>query len=126
MNVKSIDLAWISVTDMKKAREFFVDTLGLSVGCDTPEYGWIELKGSAGGAQLGIGAVNEEKPLVPAGSNAIVTFTVDDLDAALAELRAKNVTIIGDIIEIPGHVRMIFIQDNDSNTFQLAQVLDQK
>ena len=41
MAIKSIGLAWISTADIKKAKAFFTDKLGLQVTTHSAEYGWL-------------------------------------------------------------------------------------
>ncbi len=121
-SVKSIDLAWITVSDSEKAKSLFVDVLGLTLHSEAPEYGWMELQGKDGGAMLGIGKSCDgysEKP----GQNAIVTFTVDDVVAMHNVLKSNNVTILGEIMEVPGHVKLLMFSDADGNRYQLAQDL---
>jgi predicted enzyme related to lactoylglutathione lyase len=125
MAIKSIDLAWISTKDMKKAKAFFADKLGLKIISDSPEYGWMEFTGSECGASLGVGQDTKECD-VKAGQNAIVTFTVDDIEKTKADLKAKGVTIVGDIMEVPGHVKLLYIKDEDGNLFHLAQPLGEQ
>ena len=126
MVVKRSDLSWILVSDINKAKKFFTEVLGLEIRSDTPEYGWVELMPKEGGAALGIGQYNPQygKDAKP-GENAIITFTVDDIVKAKALFQEKNVTLLGDIVEVPGHVKMLFFADADGNKFQLVQVLNE-
>lgn len=126
MIVKRSDMAWINVNDTSAAKKLFVDILGMKVRAEAPEYGWMELVAKEGGSALGIGKhnpkySNEVKP----GQNAVVTFTVDDIIAAKALLEKNNVKLLGDITEVPGHVKMLFFADADGNKFQLVQLLDE-
>jgi len=125
MAIKSIELAWISVNDMKKAKTFFADKLGLNITANSPEYGWLEFCGKNGGASLGVGQCAPECDLKP-GQNAVVTFTVDDIEKTKADLKAKGVTIVGDVMEVPGHVKLLYIKDEDGNLFHLAQPLNEQ
>ncbi len=124
MAIKSIGLAWISTADIKKAKAFFTDKLGLQVTTDSAEYGWLELEGKDGGMTLGVGASTPENP-VKAGHNAVVTFTVDDIVATKKDMESKGVAFMGGIEEIPGHVKLATFADEDGNVFQLAQVLSE-
>lgn len=126
MIVKRSDMAWILVSDINKAKKLFTEVLGLEIGSDTPEYGWVELVPKEGGSALGIGQYNPQygKDVKP-GENAIVTFSVDNIVAAKALLQENNVTLLGDIVEVPGHVKMLFFADADGNKFQLVQVLNE-
>jgi predicted enzyme related to lactoylglutathione lyase len=123
MAIKSIDLAWISTSDMAKAKKFFGEKLGLELTADTPEHNWLEFKGKDGGAGFGVGKDDPYSP-IKSGQNAIVCFTVDDLVKTKQEFEKKGVKMIGDIVDIPGHVKMQLIADEDGNIFHLAQPLN--
>ncbi len=128
--IKRMDLGWITVSDYARAKKFFTETLGLQIIADAPEWNWMELQGSEGGASLGIGAStdteSQDYKLVPPGSNTIMTLTVEDLVVAQKALSAKGVKFLGDIVEVPGHVKMLFFVDPDGNKFQLVQTLDEQ
>lgn len=124
MVVKNIGLAWITVSDFAKSKHFFTETLGLKISSIAEEYGWLELKAQEGDFFLGIGKDNAENIIKP-GKNAVVTLTIDDVVAAKAELESKKIKV-GEIQEIPGHVKMAFFQDHDGNYFQLVEPLDGK
>ncbi len=121
--IKSSDLTWIVVSDIKKSRKFFTETLGLKEHTYSEEHGWVELKGQDGGSWLGVGQADPE--MAP-GSNGVVTFTVDNLDKTIAEFKKKNVKLIGEPLEIPGHVRMQMFTDLDGNKFQIVETLSPK
>ena len=124
MVAKRSDMAWITVSDIQKAKKFFTEVVGLEVRTDTPEYGWVELVAKDGGSALGVGQCNPQYSEVKPGDNAIVTFTVDDILQAKAEFEKQGVTLLGDIVEVPGHVKMLFFTDFDGNKFQIVQLLD--
>lgn len=122
MKSSKIDLSWIAVSDLKKAKKFYTEVLGLKIYENDEELGWLELQGTKGGSFLGLAQASEREP-VKAGSNAVVTITVEDINAAIEELKIKHVNFLGDMIEIPGHVKMITFADEDGNKFQLVQHL---
>jgi len=123
MKTKSFDLAWIVVKDLKKAVKFYTETAGLKLLKASEEHGWAELQCHESGAMLGI-AVQQKENILKAGQNACVTFTVDDIEKAKKDLKKKGAKILGDIQEVPGHVRLLMVVDIDGNHFQLAQMLD--
>lgn len=126
MVIKNSMLSWIIVSDFKKALDFFTKTLGMKIQQHTPEYGWAELTGQeAGGAILGIAQETPQEP-IKAGSNSVMTFSVDDVVKTKNELAKKGVKFLGEIIEIPGHVKMQLFSDPDGNLFQLVELLDHK
>ncbi len=122
--IKSMKLSWIATADIQKSKKFFIETLGLEIKNDTAEYGWMELQGHEGGMYLGVGQAQPEHPDEKPGMNAVVTMTVDDIVAAKKTLEAKGVRFIDEIIEVPGHVKMVTFVDPDGNRFQLVQELD--
>jgi predicted enzyme related to lactoylglutathione lyase len=120
----SIDLAWIVVNDFKKAIKFYTEVVGLKLMEINEEWGWAELQGKSG-ARLGIGTCHQNNPNpVTPGQNAILTFTVEDIKKATADMAEKGAVCVGEMEEVPGHVRMQLVRDLDGNQFQLVQVLD--
>lgn len=122
MGIRSSDLSWIVVSDLKRARKFFVETLGLKEISANEEWGWVEVQGKEGGATIGIGIADKQTPVSP-GGNAVVTLTVDNLEETKKQLQKKEVSMVGDIMEVPGHVKMQLLKDEDGNLFQLVEVL---
>ncbi len=126
MAIKSMDLAWICTSDIKKAQQFFIETLGLKEMNFAPEYGWLEVQGKKGGFGMGIGQANPKDPLGKPGMNAVMTFTVDNIEESIKELTNKGVKFVDEIVEVPGHVKMISFVDGDGNLFQLCEQLGEK
>jgi len=116
-------LSWITASDLTKTKEFFTDTLGLKKTTDVAEYGWCEFLGQEGGMYLGVGQSRGAEDLVKPGQNAVVTMVVDDIMQAKTELESKGVRFLDEIIEVPGHVKMVTFQDFDGNKFQLVEEL---
>ncbi len=122
MKAQGIYLAWIVVKDIEKAIKFYTEVAGLELKEYHKEFHWAEL-GGPGGSILGIGQESDECPM-KAGINAVVTITVDDIDKANAHFVDKGATLVGEVVEIPGHVKMQTFVDTDGNTLQLVQKLD--
>ena len=123
--IKGIYLSWIVVADLAKSVKFFSETIGLKVNEFNEEFGWAELGGSEGGALLGIAQSNEQSP-IPPGYNAVMTMTVENIDDELVVLKESKVELIGDILEVPGVVKLQTFKDLDGNMFQLVQELAHK
>lgn len=123
MRVDSIDLIWVVVKDLKTAIKFYTEVVGLKIVELNEQFGWAEMTGHDGGMRLGIAQQNDMDALPP-GQNAIVTLSVADLVKAKADLSHKGVTMVGDILEIPGIVKMQMIVDKDGNQLQLVQTLE--
>lgn len=123
--IKSSDLSWIVVSDFKKARRFFVEDLGLQEFACVEEFGWAEMACKEGGQRIGV-AVSTPQENMPAGANAVITFTVDDIEKTREDFKKKKINLIGEIMEIPGHCKLQLFSDSDGNKFQLYQNTEQK
>ena len=122
MQVKEIGLCWIVVKDINEAVKFYTEVVGLKLMELHEDYGWAELEGYEGGSRLGIAQANPVDGMVP-GQNAVVTFTVANIEKSKSEIERKGGKCEGDIIEVPGHVKMQTVMDADGNRFQLCQLL---
>lgn len=121
MKVKEIGLSWIVVKNIKQAVSYYKDVVGLKLVEFHEEFGWAELEGFNGGSRLGIAQENPQEH-VTAGQNAVVTFTVENIETAKAEMLKKGAKCEGNVIEVPGHVKMQTVVDLDGNRFQLVEL----
>lgn len=121
MKVKGIYLSWIVVKDVEAAIKFYTQMLGLTLREFNKEYGWAELSGPDG-AILGLSKENLEFNM-KAGTNAVMTISVDNIQKARDDLKNKKVHLIGDIMEIPGEVKLQTFVDIDGNMMQLVELL---
>lgn len=122
MHIKSMDLAWIVVSDIKQAEHFYTTVLGLTVSSRSDEHGWLEFKAQNGEFILGVCQFSQEHA-EKAGQNAVLTMTVENIVKAKTELETQQVQFHGEIIEVPGHVKMATFTDKDGNKFQLVEQL---
>lgn len=121
MKTLGIHLSWIVVKDFNAAIIFYTDVVGLTLKEKTEEHGWAELSGPSG-SLLGIIKANPMTE-IPAGANAVVTITVKDIHVACEYFKQKGVSMQGEIMEVPGHVRLQSFMDTDGNHMQLVQEL---
>ena len=124
MNIKSMGLAWITVSNLAASKSFFKDILGLTIGQDSSDHGWMEFVAEDKSFKLGVSATDDSMPMIKPGQNAVVTFTIPCIMEAKAELQKHHVMLLGDIIEIPGHIKMLMFADADKNIFQVVEHLD--
>jgi predicted enzyme related to lactoylglutathione lyase len=124
MGLKGFHLAWIVVKDVKKAVQFYTEVVGLTSLNFDEEYGWAELAGPDG-AILGIAQASGEMNIKP-GQNAVVTFSVDNIEKSCAAYVKKGTKMIGEIMEVPGHVKLQMCMDQDGNYFQLCEEIESK
>ena len=125
MKPTGIEMAWVTVKDFNAAIDFFTNTLGLTLNMSSPEHNWAEFS-SPSGAHVGIcqeDTSTECPSPIKAGGNAVICFTVADIEATKAELVEKGVELVGDIQEVPGHVKLLLIRDNSGNFYHIVQDL---
>jgi predicted enzyme related to lactoylglutathione lyase len=114
-----VNVAWYQVKDLDAAKRFYCDVLGLKKTFEMD--GWCEFSHAEGAAAIGLSAMNE-----PGEGGATVVLRVDDLDGSSKELGKKGVKFEGDVLEVPGVVKIATFRDPWGNKLQLCQVLVQQ
>lgn len=107
--ITEIAFVGIPVTDMKRARAFYEDALGLK-SSGPPHDMWMEY--DIGPGTLALGCVGDDWK--PSSSGTMAAFEVTDLDAEIARLKASGVTFATDKIESPVCF-MAVVADPDGN-----------
>ncbi len=104
----------INVTDAAKAIEFYTDVLGLTARSDRPDFPF-------GGAWLDVGGqqVHLIEGDVPTKCGQHFAIRVTDLDATVAELRARGVDVRDP--KGVGSGRQTFLFDPSGNMVELHQ-----
>jgi glyoxylase I family protein len=114
MHPSAIHHVSVNVTDLDAALAFYVGRLGLTQRTDRPAT-------LGGGAWLDAG--RQQLHLIvdtpPAALGQHFALLVDDLDAAVAELRAAGLTV-SDPVPI-GRARQAFLADPDGNGIELHE-----
>lgn len=122
MKVEQIGLSWIVVRDIKQAVKYYTEVVGLKLMELNEQFGWAELEGHDGGSRLGIAQEQPHETVKP-GQNAVVTFTVKNLEQSKKEMVKKGAKCEGEVLEVPGHVKMQTVIDSDGNRFQMCELL---
>jgi predicted enzyme related to lactoylglutathione lyase len=119
MQLKKVAFTMYPVTDVARARDFYENKLGLTIGShgNRGERWWIEY--DLPGGCLAITNFTGEQPSAAAGGT--IAFDVEDLDALIADLKSKNVAFKSDIIESPV-CRMSVCVDSEGNSILLHQL----
>ena len=125
MEIKDICFSWLMVKDFKKAKDFYVDTLGLTISEFNENFNWMELGTQEKPKLMGVGQDTENSPsFIKAGQNAVIAITVANIETAKRHMEEKGVFFEGDILEIPGQVKMALFLDPDGNKLQLVEDLN--
>jgi len=119
--LEKVAFTMYAVSDAARARAFYEEALGLKVGMHGShgDMHWIEYDLPGGGCLALTNATGQ-----PPGGGGTIALEVSDLDALIADLRAKGVVFEGEIIKGP-HCRMANIRDSEGNAIVLHQ-LDKK
>ena len=114
-------VAALSVKNFRQALAWYRDVLGFeAVYSFEDPMKWGEISTPVPGLTIGIGETADE---VPQSGWMMLTFGVEDIDAARATLEANGVEFDGPTEGVPGMVRLATFRDPDGNRFMLAQTL---
>lgn len=111
---KAVHHVSINVRDVDEAELFYTGQLGLVRRDDRPDFGFPGAWLDAGGQQVHL--IQGELP-APVGQH--FALQVDDIDAAIAELREQGITI-SDAMPV-GTGRQAFLNDPSGNGIELHQ-----
>ena len=115
---KKVAFTMYPVKDPKRARSFYEEMLGLAVGSKSSSDAWTEYDLPGGGC-LALFATQDIKPSADSGGS--VALEVEDLDALIAQLKAKGVQFKAEMIHSPV-CRMSVILDSEGNSIILHQL----
>ena len=115
---KKVAFTMYPIQDPTRARAFYGDTLGLTLGSNSANGNWTEYDLPGGGC-LALFATKDIKPSAEAGGS--IALEVEDLDAACAQLKAKGVQFKADLIHSPV-CRMSIILDSEGNSIILHEL----
>jgi catechol 2,3-dioxygenase-like lactoylglutathione lyase family enzyme len=104
MKVKRI-VANIATDNVAAAAAFYRDLLGLELLMD---HGWIATYGSAQTMRVQVGVASEGGSGTPVPD---LSIEVDDVDAALARMRAAGIGIVYGPADEPWGVRRFYVRD---------------
>ena len=116
----------IAVSDMKKAKEFYAEKLGLEVVTDyrrTDDNWWVTLTPPGGGTSITLARSSSVKKTTQAGTLSFY-FSTSDIVAAHKELNEKGVKTneVKDDLYGPGSgVKWFNLDDPDGNQVLVAQ-----
>ena len=105
------------VTDLDRSIAWYRDVLGFELLYRSDDIRWCELKSGVERVNVGL----SERREAGGGGGSTLTFGVRDLEAAKAELDRHGVRQDGDIVEIPGLVRLLTFFDPDDNALMFYQ-----
>jgi len=117
MKIKAIGFVGIPVTDLKHARAFYEDVLGLRTSDEMIGGKWIEY--AVGDDTLAIANVGDT--WTPSDQGTGAAFEVDDFDDAIRRLKDRHVRFAPEPFETPC-CHMAVIQDPDGNKLMIHKL----
>jgi catechol 2,3-dioxygenase-like lactoylglutathione lyase family enzyme len=109
----------MGVSDLDRSLAWYRDTLGFDLLYRLDDIAWCELKTGVERVNLGLSQVEE----AGGKGGATLTFGVEDIEAAKAELDSGGIRQDGPIRDIPGLVRLLTFYDPDDNALMLYEDL---
>ncbi|QKG84442.1 lactoylglutathione lyase [Kroppenstedtia pulmonis] len=109
---------WYSVSNVERTLKFYKEQLGFEVDSLDKEGGMASVHTNTKDCYIGF---SEAEQVVP--STAAAVFEVEDIHAAVKELKEKGITFNGEVSTIPGYVKVITFKDPDGHDLELVQAL---
>ena len=125
--VNRLTMVSVVVSDMKKAKEFYAEKLGLEVATDyrrNDDNWWVTLTFPSGGASLTLARSSTTDNQPPKPDTISFYFSTSDIAAAHEELNEKGLKTseIQDNLYGPGSgVKFFQLRDPDGNLLTFAQ-----
>lgn len=125
--VNKLAMVSILVSDMKKAKEFYAEKLGLEVATDyrlNDDNWWVTLTFPGGGASITLARSSTTDNEPPKPDTMSFYFSTSDIAAAHKELNEKGVkpSEVRDDLYGPGSgVKFFQLKDPDGNQVTFAQ-----
>lgn len=116
--IRKVAFTMYAAVDLDRTRAFYEQTLGLTVGLHGGRNGifWLEYDLPGGGCIALSNATGDEP-----GRGGTIALEVADLDALIADLKAKGVAFKGDVVHGP-KCRMATCLDSEGNSLLLHQL----
>lgn len=125
--INKLTMISVVVSDMKKAKEFYAEKLGLDVATDyrqDDDNWWVTLTFPGGGANITLARSSSSHNEPPKPETFGFYFSTSDIAAAHKELDQKGLTpsMVNDDLYGPGSgVKFFQLNDPDGNQLTFAQ-----
>jgi len=117
MKIEGIGFVGIPVTNLKRARAFYEDVLGLKISDEMLGGKWIEY--AVGEETLAIANISDTWK--PSDQGAGPAFEVENFDEAISRLKDRQVRFAAEPFETPC-CHMAVVQDPDGNKLMIHKL----
>lgn len=120
--IRKVAFTMYAAVEYERTRAFYEQTLGLTVGLKGVRNGifWLEYDLPGGGC-IALSNATGDAP----GGGGTIALEVADLDALIADLKAKGVAFKGDVVHGP-KCRMATCVDSEGNSLLLHQLNEKR
>jgi methylmalonyl-CoA epimerase len=132
--IKTIDHIGIMTNDLQQSVEFYTDVLGFSVSAkiEMEEIGFSAIFVEKNGGKIELIGYRGEIPKrsegieIKMGGGSIpindhITFTVDDIEATVTELKEKGVGFVLEPIQVEGGMKIASFKDPNGVLIELVE-----
>jgi len=132
MKVLRIGYLGLRTPETERMTWFFRDVLGLEAAAESETATFLRLPTHQRDFVEVYAEQHDDERLIPSGVDFAVAFVVDDLEQALAEVRAAGLEVIGDVVwaaEAFGQPSLVgvgwfFVRGPDGRAYVLEQIPD--
>jgi catechol 2,3-dioxygenase-like lactoylglutathione lyase family enzyme len=111
----------VSIRDLEKAKDWYQKVLGFTHLYTINEIGWSEVSTTIPGVNIGLSQVEH----LEIKGSVVLTFEVQDIAHARAQLEQHHVRFDGETQTIEGMVKLASFFDPDGNPYMLSETLAQ-
>jgi catechol 2,3-dioxygenase-like lactoylglutathione lyase family enzyme len=115
--IKTVWCITFYVSDLRKAKKFYEEILGLEKKYEYSSYVGFE----CGGVEIGL-IPKPQKEQKTSETSPSVEFLVDDVDRTYSELKSKGVKFIKELHDEPWGGRQATFTDPDGHVLEIAQI----
>jgi len=132
--IKTIDHIGIITNDLQKSVEFYTDVLGFSVSAkiEMDDIGFSAFFVEKNGSKIELMGYRDEIPKrsegieIKLGGSSIpindhITFSVDDIEATLTDLKEKGVTFSLGPVQLEGGMKLASFKDPNGVLIELVE-----
>jgi catechol 2,3-dioxygenase-like lactoylglutathione lyase family enzyme len=112
----------VTVADVQKSRDFYVNVLGQTVETDFGRN--VSFEGFAIHLRPHYQMLIDNKDIVVGGNNFELYFEYDDLEQIVEKLKTENVEFVHELREQPWHQLVVRFYDPDKNIIEIGETME--
>jgi len=123
MNVRRIGFLGTRTANFQPTADFFQEVIGLETAWTKPDWAGFRLPSGSNDFVEVYGPAKQDTNLLPDSAvGPIVAFIVDDVVGARAEIVAKNIEVLSEVIWAAEGFGWFFLRAPDGNIYCIEQV----